>query len=165
MKKFTVDRLKQIVSQDLESLRGLMIFKSNGKYHLFDSYTIEKLSEGSYLIQRSFKDPLTLSTLRSAVSWCIADYNQKNELAHEILQLDKERFELANTVAARQNQMKKMKDPLQKEIAALKISHRKTNLGRIENRLTKCINSAKYWQTKGFNCDETARTRRTTTQR
>lgn len=165
MKKATVERLKQILKDDLENLRGLMIFKLDGKYHLFDSYIIEKLADGSYKISRPFKDPLVLSTLRTAVSWCIAEYNHKADLARDILNLDKERLFLASTVAARESQMKKMKDPLRKEIAALKISHRKTNLARIENRLTKCVNSAKYWQTKGFNCDETARPRRTTTQR
>ena len=165
MKDFAVDRLKQLIEEDLDNLRGLLIYKSHGKYYLFDLYTIEKIVEGSYKIYRDRKDPLLLSTLRTAVSWCIADYNHKFELAHKILQLDKERAALANTVVVRQYQMKKMKDPLQKELAALKISHRKTNLQQVENRLTKCVNSAKYWQTKGFNCDETARPRRTTTQR
>jgi hypothetical protein len=165
MKNLAVDRLKQFIVEDLDNLRGLLMYKSHGKYYLFDLYVIEKIAEGSYKITRERKDPLLLSTLKTAVSWCIADYNHKTELANEILQLDKERSVLANTVTVRQHQMKKMKDPLQKEIAVLKILHRKTNLQQVENRLTKCVNSAKYWQTKGFNCDETARPRRTTTQR
>ena len=165
MKQLDVDRLKQFIVEDLDNLQGLLMYKSHGKYYLFNLYTIEKISDGAYKIIRKQKDSLMVSTLKTAVSWCIADYNHKTQLAYEILQLDKERAALTNTVAVRQHQMKKMKDPLQKELAALKISHRKTNLQQVENRLTKCVNSAKYWQIKGFNCDETARSRRTTTQR
>jgi hypothetical protein len=42
MKKFTVARLEQIVEDDLDYLRGLMMFKSNGQYHLFDNYRVKK---------------------------------------------------------------------------------------------------------------------------
>jgi hypothetical protein len=61
--------------------------------------------------------------------------------------------------------MQQIQDPERRELVAVKIANKKTSLRFVENRLTKCINSAKYWQTKGFNCDETARPRRTTTQR
>jgi hypothetical protein len=165
MKKFTVARLEQIVEDDLDYLRGLMMFKSNGQYHLFDKYIVKKLKEGQYEISRPQRDSVVLSTLRTAVSWCIATHYHKSELAREISQLDQKRAALANTVSVRQHIMRKMQDPLRKETVALKITQKKTSLEYVENRLTKCVNSAKYWQTKGFNCDETARPRRTTTQR
>ena len=165
MKKSSIIRLEQMLEDDLEHLRGLLMFKDKGQYHLFDRYIVSKLPDGLFQISRQQRDPIIMSTLRSAVSWCIADQYQKLELARMIHQLDSERATLANNVAVRQGLMQKMQDPDRKELVALKIASKKTSLRFVENRLTKCINSAKYWQTKGFNCDETARSRRTTTQR
>ena len=165
MKKFPIGRLQQIVEDDLEQLRGLMMFKSNNKYHLFGQYTVEKMPNGLFCIERDRRDPIVMSTMRSAVSWCIADRYQKLELARMIQELDNERAMLTNNITVRQHLMQKIQDLDRKELVALKIANKKTSLRFVENRLTKCINSAKYWQTKGFNCDETARSRRTTTPR
>jgi hypothetical protein len=165
MKKFTVGRLERIVEDDIDQLRGLMMFKENGCYYLFDRYVVEKLPTGLFQITRQRRDSIVMSTLKSAVSWCIADRYQKLELANDIRQLDTERAALANNVAVRQHLMQRIQDPERRELVATKIANKKTSLRFVENRLTKCINSAKYWQTKGFNCDETARSRRTTTTR
>jgi hypothetical protein len=46
----------------------------------------------------------------------------------------------------------------------LKVEHRREQLARVSDQLTKCVNLAKYWQIRGFN-NETARTGRSASQR
>jgi hypothetical protein len=99
------------------------------------------------------------------MSWCIADKYGKLDLATAIVTLDQQRYTILNNVKVRQHLAKKIQDPVRKEIVELKIANKKTGLVQIENQLTKCVNLAKYWQIKGFNCDETARTRHSQTTR
>jgi hypothetical protein len=149
----------------MDLLKQNIIYCDDGKYHVFTQYTIDKQLNDTYLTCKQHQDPKTFSALRFAMSWCIADKYGKLDLATAIVTLDQQRYTILNNVKVRQHLAKKIQDPVRKEIVELKIANKKNGLVQIENQLTKCVNLAKYWQIKGFNCDETARTRHSQTTR
>ena len=164
-KSNNLDKLQKLVEPEMDLLKQNIIYCDDGKYHVFTQYTIDKQLNDTYLTCKQHQDPKTFSALRFAMSWCIADKYGKLDLATAIVTLDQQRYTILNNVKVRQHLAKKIKDPVRKEIVELKIANKKTGLVQIENQLTKCVNLAKYWQIKGFNCDETARTRHSQTTR
>jgi hypothetical protein len=164
-KSNNLDKLQKLVEPEMDLLKQNIIYCDDGKYHVFTQYTIDKQLNDTYLTCKQHQDPKTFSALRFAMSWCIADKYGKLDLATAIVTLDQQRYTILNNVKVRQHQAKKIQDPVRKEIVELKIANKKNGLVQIENQLTKCVNLAKYWQIKGFNCDETARTRHSQTTR
>jgi hypothetical protein len=164
-KSNNLDKLQKLVEPEMDLLKQNIIYCNDGKYHVFTQYTIDKQLNDTYLTCKQHQDPKTFSALRFAMSWCIADKYGKLDLATAIVTLDQQRYTILNNVKVRQHLAKKIQDPVRKEIVELKIANKKTGLVQIENQLTKCVNLAKYWQIKGFNCDETARTRHSQTTR
>jgi hypothetical protein len=164
-KSNNLDKLQKLVEPEMDLLKQNIIYCDDGKYHVFTQYTIDKQLNDTYLTCKQHQDPKTFSALRFAMSWCIADKYGKLDLATAIVTLDQQRYTILNNVKVRQHLAKKIQDPVRKEIVELKIANKKTGLVQIENQLTKCVNLAKYWQIKGFNCDETARTRHSQTTR
>jgi hypothetical protein len=164
-KSNNLDKLEKLVEPEMDQLKQNMIFQSDGRYHVFGQYTITKQSDNTYLACKQNRDPEFFSALRFALSWCIADKYKKLDLAASIKYLDQQRVGMLNNVKIRQHLAKKIQDPARKEIAELKVANKKHGLVYVENQLTKCVNLAKYWQIKGFNCDETARTRHSQTTR
>jgi hypothetical protein len=164
-KSNNLDKLEKLVEPEMDQLKQNIIYCDDGKYHVFTQYTIDKQLNDTYLTCKQYQDPKTFSALRFAMSWCIADKYGKLDLAAAIVTLDQQRYTILNNVKVRQHLAKKIQDPVRKEIVELKIANKKNGLVQIENQLTKCVNLAKYWQIKGFNCDETARTRHSQTTR
>jgi|LakMenE18May11ns_1017448.scaffolds.fasta_scaffold9320966_2 hypothetical protein len=164
-KSNNLDKLQKLVEPEMDLLKQNIIYCDDGKYHVFTQYTIDKQLNDTYLTCKQHQDPKTFSALRFAMSWCIADKYGKLDLATAIVTLDQQRYTILNNVKVRQHLAKKIQDPVRKEIVELKIANKKNGLVQIENQLTKCVNLAKYWQIKGFNCDETARTRHSQTTR
>jgi len=83
------------------------------------------------------------------------------DLSNCLQKLDQEKSAMSADVTVREAMLKQIQDPDRREIVRFKLSTKKANLRLVENRLTKCVNLAKYWQIQGFNSNETARTRRT----
>ena len=156
-----LSKLKNIVETDLDNLKGNTIFQADGKYHVFDKYTLTKLPDTTFLVSKKNYNDRIFSSMRSALSWCIADKYQQLELARSIQKLDTEKYVMNNDVNTRSGLLKDITDPDRREIIKFKLDHKKSSLKLVENRLTKCVNLAKYWQIQGFNLDETARTKRT----
>jgi hypothetical protein len=160
-----LQKLQQIIEPEFEQLKSNMIMVQDNQYHVFDQYTIEKSADDNYSVARQRRVDKIFSTLPVALSWCIADKHQNNTLAYAIQNLDQERVRIAADVFVRESLLKQIKDPNRREITHIKISAKKQGLKSVENRLAKCVSLAKYYQIRGFNCDETARTRRTQTTR
>jgi hypothetical protein len=158
-------RLEKIVEDDFDRIKENLILWDDGKYHLFDRYTIVKNSNGTFDVVKHLHDAKKFSALRVALSWCIADKYHQGQLAYRLLQLDKEKIRISNDVLVRQDLLKTIKDEDRLELVKLKISTKKHGLACVEQQLTKCVNLAKYWQIQGFNLDETARTRPSQTTR
>jgi hypothetical protein len=160
-----LQRLQQIIEPEFEQLKSNMIMIQDNQYHVFSQYTIEKSANDNYSVARRRYVNKFFSTLPVALSWCIADKHQNSTLAYAIQNLDQERIRIAADVFVREALLKQIKDPNRREITHIKISAKKQGLKSVENRLAKCVSLAKYYQIRGFNCDETARTRRTQTTR
>lgn len=162
MKKEKIfQKLEKIISTDLDSLQDNLILKDGEKYYVFNQFTIEKSGNNSYSVLADSGLEKNFSTLRYALSWCIATKFRYNELANSITKLDSEKIRIADDVKMRESLFTRMKNPEQREAVQTKITSKKHTLRVVENRLAKCVSLAKYYQIRGFNRDETARTRRT----
>jgi hypothetical protein len=160
-----LQKLQQIVEPEYNQLKSNMIIAQNNQYHVFDRYTIEKSADNTYSVARQRYVDKIFSTLPVALSWCIADKIRNSRLAYALQNLDQERLRIAADVFVRESLLKQIKDPERREITYIKITAKKQGLRAVENRLAKCVSLAKYYQIRGFNRDETARTRHTQTTR
>ena len=160
-KEWALLRLEQLVKQDLEQLMNVMIMRDQGEYHVFGKYIIQPIDSVNFQVLKNELKGYNFSNLRYALSWCIADKHNNTDLANKIQHLDGQRVRLSNDIIVRSKLAAKITDIIRKEITQVKITARKQELKLIENRLTKCVSLAKYCQIRGFNRDETARTRRT----
>jgi hypothetical protein len=155
----TSQKLAALAEQELPKLLDHVIIADGEKYRVFGSYVLRQTAQG-YAV--AYKDDLvgTFTSTRSAVAWCIADKNRQYNLANEIQHLDFTLLRLRNDIEVRGGQARKSYGNFWETVSA-KAAHRKEQSQQIENELTKCINSAKYWQLRGSN-NETARTGRNT---
>jgi hypothetical protein len=167
MKKqdWILQRLEQIVEPDLAQLKSKMILAHDNQYHVFDHYVIDRAPDKTYRVARDRYIDKSFSSLPVALSWCIAHKRQDTVLAYAIQDLDQEYIRISNDVHTRETLLKRITDPDRREVTQLKITTKKDGLRAVENRLTKCVSLAKYYQIRGFNRDETARTRHTQTTR
>lgn len=160
-----VERLEQLLASDIERLQKNIIVQDSNGYHAFGRYAIKKNNNGTYQVSKGLSAAKDFAALRTALSWCIADKYNNNELANKIKNLDEEKRRISADLEVRQAVLKTIKDSEKREITFIKITAKKHSLKLIENRLDKCVSLAKYCQIRGFNRDETARTRRTQTTR
>ena len=160
-----IQKLQQIVETDFNQLKSNVIIAHENQYHVFDQYIIDKTPDKTYRVAKHRYVDKNFSTLPVALSWCIADKHQNTNLAYSIQKLDQDRVRITNDVFVRETLLKQIKDPERREITYIKIAAKKQGLKTVENRLAKCVSLAKYYQIRGFNRDETARTRRTQTTR
>jgi hypothetical protein len=151
-------KLEAILESDFDLIKNNLIYKDNDRYVAFNRYTI---IPGTYSVQvyRYSHAVGEFTSLKTALSWCIADKYQQEILAQSILRLDGECGRLAVDVALTQRSVPRMKNPEQRETVKLKLDHKKAILNLAQNRLEECTGLAKYWQIRGFN-NEIARTRR-----
>ena len=163
MKKqdWILQRLEQIIEPDLAHLKSKMILEHDNQYHVFDQYVIDRTLAKTYRVARKRYTDKNFSSLPVALSWCIADKRQDTNLAYAIQDLDQEYIRISNDVYARETLLKRITDLDRREVTQLKITTKKDGLRAVENRLAKCVSLAKYYQIRGFNRDETARTRYT----
>ena len=154
-------RIEKLVGSDFDSLEKNVIIADEEGYHVFGKYTITKINNVQFRVNKENRISKNFSTLRYALSWCIADKFGNSKLANNIQHLDEEKIRISDDVSVRQAMLDKMQDPERKEITKVKLISRKQGLKLVENRLAKCVSLAKYCQIRGFNSDETARTRRT----
>jgi signal recognition particle GTPase len=98
------------------------------------------------------------------LSWCIADKFQQYNLSTDIIRLEQQKLLLQADIHTRAALSKGIRSADLRENVEVKIATRRSRLQIVNERLTKCINLAKYWQQRGFN-NETARTGRTPSHR
>jgi len=96
---------------------------------------------------------------RHAITWCILDHKGNYSMANRMIVLDSKKQTISNDTNTRRFVGERMRDPDLRETVQLKISTKLQTLTAVNLELDKCINYAKYLQTKGF-INETARTSR-----
>lgn len=159
----TLRRLEQVLSADFESAKQNLIFSTDNGYQVFDRYTILK-KQNTVTVTEYAGNPAIFTSVRTALSWCIADKYNQIKLANEIKRLDEKRWRLRNDVSFSQKLTSIFKDPETRETALLKLETKQALLHNVETGLEKCANLAKYWQLRGFN-NEIERTKRSAQNR
>jgi hypothetical protein len=101
------------------------------------------------------------SSTRTAVSWCVADKYRNYNLAREIYNTDSRLTAVTNDVFVRAGVANRSKRADFRESIDIKLETKIIRKKELENQLTKCVNSAKYLQQRGFD-NETARSGRAT---
>jgi hypothetical protein len=152
-------KLAALAEQELPRLLDHVIIEDGEKYRVFGTYVLRPTTQGYRLTQND--DPVgTFSSTRSAVAWCIADKRRQYRLANEIRHLDSTLLRLQNDIRVRTGVAEHSHGSFW-ETVTVKTAQKRAQSQQVENELTKCINSAKYWQLQGSN-NETARTGRNT---
>lgn len=152
------EKLRRMVEKDLPDLEQLAIVRDGRDYLVFGAYRISPCS-GWFRVTKHGVERPDFGSLRSALSWCIADKHNQCRLGSEIERLDAAKSLLQDDLAVREPLAKKVRDPGLRESVLLKLDTRRRRLVAVGQQLDKCINLAKYWQLRGFN-NEIARTGR-----
>ena len=152
-------KLAALAEQELPKLLDRVIVADGDKYRVFGSYVLRQTTQG-YALTYQDTPVGTFTSTRSAVAWCIADKKRQYRLANEIKHLDSTLLRLRNDIEVRGSVAHNSRGNFW-ETVTIKTAHKRAQSQQIENELTKCINSAKYWQLRGSN-NETARTGRNT---
>jgi len=156
-----LQKLKRIVKTDIPLVeQNTMARDEHGQYDVFGIYQIQRNQHGASVWH---KQELTkqFGSVKSAVSWCIAEKYKKYDLSRNIEQSDIDVTRLNNDVAISQGMIARIKNFDAYIISHTKLENKKAHLSQARNRLEKCVNLAKYFQIRGFN-DELARTRGST---
>lgn len=158
-----LQRLEKIVGPDLETLSENAIFRDQGQYNMFNTWTI---TPGPGLVQvlDQNQQAMTFENLKIAAAWCIAKKYKHSQLAQEIEQLDHKQSVLKTDIAITKKLLTRLHDRDQKTISQIKLEDKQTRLRFTQHQMEKCVNRAKYCQLRGFN-DEIARTRRPASNR
>jgi hypothetical protein len=136
---------------------------SEGNYTVFGRYSLVKEAVG-FRVHCSLNDIGIFHSSRSALSWCIADKFKQYNIARELIQLDNNLYHLTTDINTRAAVGERVKNAEQREIILTKLESKILKKKEIENRLSKYINQAKYYQQRGFD-NETARTGRAATNK
>jgi hypothetical protein len=150
---------KQLFRQEFQEILPNLIWQNaEGAYEVFDRYQIESLHPGYRVSIHGYEIGMFNSS-KTAVSWCIADKFRQFNLARDLLTLDQKIGNITNDISVRaaiadRSSRWEFRDPVGVKLET-KIIRKKL----LENQLSKCVDSAKYLQQRGFN-NETARTGR-----
>lgn len=151
--------IHRLFRQDFPGILPNAIWQNDdGVYEVFGRYSINPEKSG-YRVFSSATDVGVFSTTRTALSWCVADKYQDYNLARELYELDTKLYNLTNDISIRANLGDRSSTPEFKEHIITKLETKIIRKKELENRLTKCVSYAKYYQQRGFN-NETVRTGR-----
>lgn len=139
-------KLEVLAERELPKILSKIIVDEGDRYRVFGIYTIVPRSN-KFTVSRVDCKIGDFSSTRNAISWIIADSNNRVVLAQEILTLDKEIANLKYNITLRKKLADKGNYEFQ-EIVNLKSQYRRDLCTQLETQLSKCINSAKYLQTR-----------------
>lgn len=139
------DRLWSFARREISRSADNLILDTDDGAELFGRYSVRRASDG-YDIYKNNSLVNNLSSLKSAISWCIADNKQRWDILLQVEQLDLRSRTLRNSLATRQ------RGP-QNDVARAKIEHRIAEKYRIDQQLEKYVELAKYLQFKGLTYD------------
>ena len=151
-----VDWIEKFINLAQENLRkdqSNLIFRRGKIYHVFNQYTIKGTS-----VCKDDSDIGEFSSLRVAISWCVADKYHQYQLAQQICNLD-QRLQISNFAVETRRQVNNGN-----EINFAKLQHRIAQKFQIQAELEKYVVQAKYLQIRGF-YDDTQRNSRNKTQK
>jgi hypothetical protein len=152
-------KIERFAEKELKrNLDSLILPDDEGGYIAFGRYHI-KSSEHGVVVSTWDREIHEFMNKRHAISWCVADHNNRIMLATRILSLDAKKRIVNSDVQLRRNIAERSRSESFYEGITTKLQPKIDTLEMLNNELEKCINSAKYLQIKGFT-NETARTSR-----
>jgi len=152
-------RLDVMLGSDLAMAQRNMIHRgADGAYEVFGRWQLQEHGD-RVTVSRREQVVCEFSSLRVAVSWCIAEKYNQRELSADIRRLDQDLCRLRDQDWVRRQAAESLRDPDRRVTALIKSQEAHRRYCVIGERLTECARRAKYFQIRGFN-DEIARTRR-----
>jgi len=152
-------KLESVLASDFDTAKNnIMVPNQDGGYHLFGLFDVLEHS-GVVAVFRNSEKIQEFSTMRHAVSWCIAEKYQQLQLSTDILRLDRDYQRLKNNGVTMSAMLARIRDRARRAVARAKHDDNAWKISQLQNQLEKCVARAKYLQIRGFN-DEIARTRR-----
>ncbi len=154
------EKLEAFASRELEQVKeNLIVPDDRGGYTLFGRYRVVPYKQ-RYQVRPPGSDSIVFGSKKSAFSWCVADKLKQYNLARTIEVLDQKKQILEADILCRRALANRSKSMEFKENVDLKIQPKIVSLNAVNSELEKCVNSAKYWQIRGFS-NETNRSGRT----
>ena len=155
------DKLEQFTSRELAQVQdNLVVPDGRGGYNVFGRYHLTP-ERGLCRVKVSGQSSLLFSNKRTALSWCVADKMRQHKMAINIVFLDNKKQILMADIHCRRTLADRSRDWSFKDAVETKLQPKLAHLRAVEIELEKCVNSAKYWQIRGFS-NETNRPGRTT---
>lgn len=156
MKLSVLERLQDIL-QGADYHQNLITVDADQCVHLFGRYRVAG-DDGDFRVHKDRELVNTFTSVRVAVSWCIADRLGRWDLCQKIQDLDATRQQHLMDIMQYQNRLdRKGQDPWRRDLMANRISESRQRLFEAHSRIRKLVNVAKYFQIRGFS-DEIART-------
>lgn len=149
--KLNFDQLLSLARVELENLSNDLIYKTEQGYRAFKTYDIIK-KNNLYDVFKNGDLQANFASTRSALAYCIADKNNRYNLAREIKQLDQQLVNYDQSITPRRALAQRC-NASQAEVLESKIQHRQQQRYIVKRELEKCVNLAKYLQLRGFQND------------
>jgi hypothetical protein len=145
--------LERISSDIISDLKDIVIFEiDRNTYELFQKYQI-KCTQGAYTIVTKFSNVShVVSTLKTAVSWCIYDYYGKMYEANLIVDMDRQIYDLENKIKIQEKILQNKK--INSEARAVYEIKKESNIRKKQTAVRILANSvqhANYLQRQKFN--------------
>lgn len=131
------------------------ILKAGNTIQAFGVYTIKK-QNNLYSIHKNRVCVAETSNAKNSLAWCVADKYNLTYLQKQILELDKQLDCKQAEIEFLKNIINSKVDLSRKFVAEDKLQTMIMKASAIKKQLNKCVNSAKYYQQKGFE-NETSR--------
>lgn len=155
-----IDKIESIAASELAKISQNTIIREGNVVECFGCYLIT--SVGKYWqISKHKQHVANVDSLRTAVSWCIADKSNYNVISQQIKYFGSSlvpKISKLNSITQFANKIRKA-DSVRHEIAQHQISNIRAKINGSKEQLNKLINLTKYIQIKGFN-DEPPRFRK-----
>lgn len=147
-------KLEQLISDHLLNSPN-SILQSRDFIQAFGVYSIYKY-QNVYKIYRNQVSVSYTFSAKTALAWCIADKYNIKSLKQKISDLDRSTAYKQTEIQFLKNAIRSSIEQDRKYIIEDKLQTTQMRLRQDKNQLNKCLNSAKYYQLKGFE-NETSR--------
>jgi len=131
------------------------VLKAGNTIQAFGVYTIKK-QNNQFIVYKNRVCMVELSNAKNSLAWCVADKYKLTYLKEQILELDKRLNWKQAEIEFLKNVINSKVDMSRKFAVEDKLQTLIMKAGEVKKQLNKCVNSAKYYQQKGFE-NETSR--------
>lgn len=158
MKQAQVEKIESMLCSLFESAKNNLILPTDQGLQIFGKYTMQQVPHG-WAVKKYHDTVQVFSCQRTAISWIIADKYNQWHMASRLSMLDQQKVFIQNDVEEAKVNAHRLTSPDRRDIARSKLTNKLFQLREVNDKISKCVNIAKYWQIRGFN-NEIERTKR-----